>query len=99
MFELFELLDKLYYLFKVLFGPFFIGAFIYLPILSGFVESLEKTKFLSEKNKNLIENIMWPNWPVIILICYLIGVGIAFVTLLIVATPQELEQIKNFYGF
>ena len=42
---------------------------------------------------------MWPNKPVVILICYLIGVGIAFVTLLIVATPQELEQIKNFYGF
>ena len=96
---MFELLYKLVDLFYVLFGPFFIGAFIYLPISLGFRESLEKTKFFSEKNKNLIENIMWPNWPVVILICYLIGVGIAFVTLLIVATPQELEQIKNFYGF
>ena len=96
---MFELLDKLVYLFKVLFGPFFIGAFIYLPICIGFLESLEKTKFFSEKNKNLIGNIMWPNKPVVILICYLIGVGIAFVTLLVVATPQELEQIKNFYGF
>ena len=96
---MFELLYKLVDLFYVLFGPFFIGAFIYLPISLGFRESLEKTKFFSEKNKNLIGNIMWPNKPVVILICYLIGVGIAFVTLLIVATPQELEQIKNFYGF
>ena len=96
---MFELLYKLVNLFYVLFGPFFIGAAIYLPISLGFRESLEKTKFFSEKNKNLIGNIMWPNKPVVILICYLIGVGIAFVTLLIVATPQELEQIKNFYGF